>query len=134
MSSFNPDQSVFIIAEAGLNHDGEIKKAMELIEAAKAAGADAIKFQTFTPALLVTREAERAAYQKINVPGEESQFEMLERLALREDDFRKLKIQSEKSGLTFMSTAFDSPSLHFLSNKLDLSVLKERHPAACKTL
>ena len=124
MNFFNPDQSVFIIAEAGVNHDGEIKKAMELIEVAKAAGADAIKFQTFTPALLATREAERAPYQKMNVPGEESQFEMLERLALREDDFRRLKIHSEKFGLTFMSTAFDSPSLHFLSNKLDLSVLK----------
>ena len=124
MSFFNPDQSVFIIAEAGVNHDGEMKKAMELIEVAKSAGADAIKFQTFTPALLVTCKAELAAYQKMNVAGEESQFEMLERLALREDDFRKLKIQSEKSGLTFMSTAFDSPSLLFLSNKLDLSVLK----------
>ena len=57
---------------------------MELMKA-KAAGADAIKFQTFTPSLLVTREAERAAYQKMHVPGEESQFKMLERLALRED-------------------------------------------------
>jgi len=124
MSYCESDQSVFVIAEAGVNHDGEINKAKELIEVAKAAGADAIKFQTFNPNSLVTHKAKRAAYQEANAPGTESQFEMLERLALHEDDFQKLKALSEKSGLIFMSTAFDSQSLHFLSKKLDVSVLK----------
>ena len=77
-----PNQPCFIIAEAGVNHDGDLDKALSLIDAASRSGADAVKFQTFVAARLVTRNAPKAAYQLGTTNPAESQYEMLRRLEL----------------------------------------------------
>ncbi len=114
---------VFVIAEAGVNHNGSLELAMELVDAAARAGADAVKFQTFEPRELVTREAAKAEYQIANTGTTESQREMLERLALPESAFRKLKTHSESVGLVFLSSPFDTPSARLLE-RLGVSAFK----------
>lgn len=118
------DKSCFIIAEAGVNHNGDPDLAHHLIDIAADAGADAIKFQTFDPAALVTGYAEKAAYQKAATGQGRSQRAMLEKLALKDADFIALKAAAETRGLVFMSTAFDNKSLDFLSDVLGLRLLK----------
>ncbi len=108
-------QRCFIIAEAGVNHNGEIGIAKKLIDAAHAAGADAIKFQTFVTENLVTGSADKARYQKENDPDSTSQFEMLRKLELSEDDFSRLSAYAKKKGILFLSTAFDHESIGILS-------------------
>ena len=114
---------VFIIAEAGVNHNGDIKLAYKMIDVAKAAGADAIKFQTFVSENLVSTHAKKAEYQKENTGNQESQLEMLKKLELSYEDFRKLNEYCLKSGITFLSTAFDLESIGFL-NTLNLPIWK----------
>ena len=105
----------FIIAEAGVNHNGDIRLAKSLVDAACEAGADAIKFQTFRASRLVTRDAEKAEYQvKNDAAGETTQFGMLEKLELSEEDFRALSAYAKKKGILFLSTAFDEESLDLL--------------------
>ena len=82
--------SVIIIAEAGVNHNGSMKLAREMVFQAKNAGADYIKFQTFVPEKLVSKYAEKAEYQKRTTGDANSQLQMLEKLALREQDFIEL--------------------------------------------
>ena len=108
------NEPCFIIAEAGVNHNGELGLAEELIDVAADAGADAIKFQTFTAEKLVTPMAEKAAYQKKNDGNGSTQYEMLKRLEFSEKDFRKLSAYAKKRGLVFLSTAFDDGSLELL--------------------
>ncbi|MBU7032869.1 MAG: N-acetylneuraminate synthase [Theionarchaea archaeon] len=103
----------FIIAEAGVNHDGSLKQAKTLIEAAHKAGVDAVKFQTFTADALVTPQAEKATYQKNTAPGE-SHYTMLKRLELRTDDFEELAEYAEERKLIFLSSPFDTESVSFL--------------------
>lgn len=105
---------VFIIAEAGVNHNGDLQLALELIEKAAAAGADAIKFQTFRAENLVTLEAKTADYQATNTNGEQNQFSMLKKLELDESAHHILQQKAKESGLLFFSTAFDLKSLQFL--------------------
>lgn len=105
---------VFLIAEAGVNHNGDPELAHELVRAAAHAGADAVKFQTFEPRELATRDAAKADYQIATTGGEESQREMLERLALPEAVFRDLKAEAERLGLVFLSSPFDAPSARLL--------------------
>lgn len=105
---------VFVIAEAGVNHNGRLDLAAKLVEAAAEAGADAVKFQTFEPAALVTRSAAKADYQIANTGSEESQLEMLERLVLPEPAFRELKALAERLGLVFLSSPFDLQSAKLL--------------------
>ncbi len=101
----------FIIAEAGVNHNGDINLAYKLIDAAKEAGADAVKFQTFKSELIVSAKAERANYQKKNMAHKnESQLEMIKRLELNFDSFVKLKEYCDKLGILFLSTTADLPS------------------------
>lgn len=114
---------VIIIAEAGVNHNGNIKTAFKLVEEAKNAGADYIKFQTFVPNKLVTRYSEKAAYQKNNTASNESQLEMLEKLALSWDDFLALHSYCNELGIGFLSTAFDDDSIAFL-NRLNMDYWK----------
>jgi N,N'-diacetyllegionaminate synthase len=105
---------VFIIAEAGVNHNGSLDLALKLCDAAKQAGADAVKFQTFKTENMLTRNTEMAAYQKENIGSEKSQFEMLKDLELSFNDFRKIKNYCDTINVTFLSTADEEESLDFL--------------------
>ena len=104
---------VYVIAEAGVNHDGSFKDAKRLIKEAKKAGADAIKFQTFKADNLVRKTSPKAEYQR-KERFRESQYEMLKRLELSFNDFKKLKEYAESMSIDFMSTPFDIESLEFL--------------------
>jgi N-acetylneuraminate synthase len=112
--------SVFIIAEAGVNHNGNINLAKKLIDIAVDAGVDAVKFQTWKTELLVTKEAIQAEYQTENTGKEESQYEMLKRLELSYDDFRELKNYCDKKNILFMSTPDEYQSADFLSQLQDI--------------
>lgn len=115
--------SVFIIAEAGVNHNGSIKLAYELIDKAVEAKVDAVKFQTFIAEKLVSKFAEKAEYQKENTQNEESQLEMIKKLELKFEDFKKLNDYCNKKNIMFLSTAFDSESIEFLQS-LDMPIFK----------
>ena len=95
---------VFVIAEAGVNHNGDIGLAKRLIDAAGAAGADAVKFQLWGTERFITKAADRAEYQKLNVGVNETQYEMLERLKLSEESHRQLKAYAERKGIMLLST------------------------------
>lgn len=114
---------IMTIAEAGVNHNGDIGIARRLIEEAKKAGADYVKFQTFVPQDLVTADAEKAEYQKSRAGNGNSQLEMLERLALPCEAFAELKAYCAQLGIGFLSTAFDLKSIEFLSS-LDMDYWK----------
>lgn len=107
-------QPCFIIAEAGVNHNGSIELAKKLIDAAAAANVDAVKFQTFTAEKLVTKEAPQAEYQVSNTGVKESQYDMLKRLELSEEAHGELKRYAEEKGLIFLSTPFDEDAIDFL--------------------
>lgn len=109
--------SVIIIAEAGVNHNGDIEIAKRLVDAAKRSGADVVKFQTFNPDKLASRVAEMAEYQKENTGTVQSQKDMLRKLALKNEDFVELAQYCEKVGIQFLSTPFENESISFL-NKL----------------
>ncbi|GFZ23023.1 N-acetylneuraminate synthase [Lacrimispora indolis] len=116
--------SVFIIAEAGVNHNGSLKRAKEMVIKAREAGADAIKFQTFKSEKLVSTFAEKAAYQIENTgSADESQLEMVKKLELSFDDFRELQAFSKEKGIQFLSTPFDLESIDFL-NQLEMPFWK----------
>jgi N-acetylneuraminate synthase len=114
---------VFIIAEAGVNHNGSLDLAVRLIDAAKASGADAVKFQTFRADLLATRSAQKAPYQERTAAGAESQFEMLQRLELDEAAHRRLISHCREVGIQFLSSPFDSQSADLLA-ALDVPLFK----------
>ncbi|NOT84750.1 MAG: N-acetylneuraminate synthase [Methylococcaceae bacterium] len=107
-------RKVMFIAEAGVNHNGDIEMAKKLIDVAAEAGADYVKFQTYKTEQLVTQTAEQAAYQKENTGGEETQFAMLKRLELKYEDHYVLKAYAESKHIKFLSTAFDEESIAFL--------------------
>ena len=106
----------FIIAEAGVNHNGSLSTALELVDAAAWAGASAIKFQTFKTERLVSRTAPKAAYQQAATGSKETQFEMLRKLELSEKDHVRLLRHCRKKGLLFLSTPFDEESADFLES------------------
>lgn len=114
----------YIIAEAGVNHNGDMGMALELIEVAARAGANAIKFQTFKSEALINKQAEKADYQKQTSGADESQYAMLKRLELKPEDHHKLIAHCEKRGIQFLSTPFDPNSLDFLLRELELPMLK----------
>lgn len=113
-------KSTFIIAEAGVNHNGDIKLAKQLIDAAVDAGVDAVKFQTWKTELLVTECAEMADYQKQNTQQDESQFQMLKRLELSYDNFSELKAYCDSLNIMFMSTPDEEQSATFLDSLQDI--------------
>lgn len=114
---------IFIIAEAGVNHNGSIDLAFKLIDTAKEAGSDAIKFQSFRAEKLVTKVAEKAEYQKMMTDSSESQFEMIKKLELTVDDHIKLIEYCKKTGIMFLSSPFDLDSIDLL-NELGLEIFK----------
>lgn len=107
-------EDCFIIAEAGVNHNGSIELAERLVDAAVVSGADAVKFQTFIPSKVVSSGATKADYQKETTGAAESQLEMLERLALDFSEFARLKQYCDRRGIIFLSTPFDRESADFL--------------------
>ncbi len=114
--------SVYIIAEAGVNHNGNFDLACKMVDAAKAAGVDCIKFQTFRSENLVSYNAQKADYQK-ETTGDSSQQDMLKKLELSFEKFRELKKYCERVGICFLSTPFDFESIAFL-NSLDMPFWK----------
>ena len=114
--------SVYIIAEAGVNHNGSYELACKLVDAAKTAGADCIKFQTFKSENLVSCNAQKAEYQ-MKTTGESSQQDMLKKLELSYEEFLKLKAYSDNVGICFLSTPFDFDSISFL-NSMDMPFWK----------
>lgn len=111
---------VFIIAEAGVNHNGDLALAYRLVDAAKKAGADAVKFQTFKAENVVSKTAEKAEYQKKTTDAAESQFEMIKKLELSFEDFGKIKKYCDKKGIVFVSTPFSYESVDFLESLVPL--------------
>ncbi len=106
----------YIIAEAGVNHNGDLALARELVDRAAAAGADAVKFQTFNSRKLVSRTAPKAAYQKQTTAEAESQLDMLCKLELPRQWHFELRDRAKSRGIEFLSTAFDIESLDFLDS------------------
>ena len=103
-----------IIAEAGVNHNGDLSTAFRLCDEAKNAGADVVKFQTWTTDSIITKEVKKATYQSLNTGKSEPQYDMLKRLELSNDDFCKIKKHCKEIGIVFASTPFDETSLDFL--------------------
>ena len=114
----------YIIAEAGVNHNGSEKLAIELVESAYHSGANAVKFQTFKASKSITQQAVQADYQIKNTGKKESQLEMVSRLELSYEAHRHLLERCNELGIDFLSTAFDNESLDFLVNDLGLKTLK----------
>ncbi|MBQ4133652.1 MAG: N-acetylneuraminate synthase [Desulfovibrionaceae bacterium] len=110
------NSKIFIIAEAGVNHNGCLDMAVELLEAGAEAGADAVKFQTFKSEKLVSRHAPKAEYQKSAGPEGENQLAMLRRLELSEADHKMLLGHAQGLGVMFLSTPFDPESIRLLYN------------------
>jgi N,N'-diacetyllegionaminate synthase len=109
-------QPAFFIAEAGVNHNGQLSLAKQLVDIAVDARADAVKFQTFRAAQLASPSATKANYQKQTTAPDESQLEMLRQLELSQDAFRELQNHCRSSGIIFLSTAFDEHSVDFLAS------------------
>lgn len=110
-----PGRPCFIIAEAGVNHNGDLDLARRMIDAAASAGADAVKFQTFSAERIASPNAPKAEYQKRSGGGEQSQFEMLKALELTPDDHRALMDHCRGAGVIFLSSPFDEQSADLLA-------------------
>lgn len=114
----------YIIAEAGVNHNGSFTMAKKLVDVAKEAGADAVKFQTFKAENLVTKSAKQAEYQVENLKQATSQYDMLKKLELTFEEFTKLQQYCEDKGIEFLSTPFDYESVDFLFDELHIQTAK----------
>ena len=121
-----PVSKTLIIAEVGVNHNGDLKIARELVSIAASAGADIVKFQTFTASKLLTEDAPKAAYQIDSASPDNSNYEMLQSLELSHDDHLTLIEDCKKNHIEFLSTAFDIESLIFL---LDLGMKRIKIPS-----
>lgn len=117
-------KKVFIIAEAGVNHNGDINFAYKLIDVAKETGVDAIKFQTFKTEKVISKFADMASYQKKNLSTNESQYEMVKKLELSYKEFKKLKDYCDEIEIMFLSTPDEEYSLDFLVDELDMPFIK----------
>ena len=113
----------YIIAEAGDNHNGSFELALKLIDAAKEAGADCVKFQTFVTEEVISKCAQKAEYQKAATSAEENQFDMIKKLELSFEQFRRIKDYCDQKDIRFLSTPFDLPSIQFLDT-MDLPFWK----------
>jgi len=122
-ATFKSDD-VFVVAEAGVNHNGSIKRALQMVEAAARAGADAVKFQTFRASSIATQTAHKADYQKETTGRGGGQASMLRALELDASEHLLLRDACAAQGIEFMSTPFDDASLRFLVEELEVSILK----------
>lgn len=116
--------NVYVIAEAGVNHNGSLSIAKQLVHEAARAGADAVKFQTFRASELVSKHALKAEYQKVTTESGNTQLEMLKQLELSAADHVELIHESEKAGIKFLSTPFDLSSLRLLTQDFGMTELK----------
>ena len=116
--------STFIIAEAGVNHNGSVDIAKKLIDKAVCAGVDAIKFQTFKADEITTKGASKASYQMLSTNKEETQLEMLHKLEISYEEFASISEYCKYRGIQFLSSPFDIVSAKFLCDELGLSVIK----------
>ncbi len=119
-----PTGRTYVIAEIGVNHDGDVSKALDLVAAVAASGADAVKIQTFTAESLVSSQAPKAAYQLVTTPSSESQFEMLKRLELSREGHLAVMEAARERGLDFLSTPYDLDSLAFLVDEMKVPQVK----------
>ncbi len=117
-------KKTLIIAEAGVNHNGNLKIAKKLIDAAKKCGADYVKFQTFDPNLITTPQSDLAPYQKKIKLGETKQIKMLQKLSLTNDNFQELYLYCKKKKIKFLSSPFDIESIYFLKNRIKMDFYK----------
>lgn len=118
------DMRVKVIAEAGVNHNGDLDMAIQLVDAAVEAGADAVKFQTFTADTIASKAAPKARYQLSTTDAAESQLDMLARLELSKEAHHRLRTHCRQHGIDFLSSPFDVESLDFLVNDLGLDTVK----------
>ena len=119
----NKNAGIFIIADAGVNHNGVLDTALRLVDVAAEAGANAVKFQTFQAEALASASAEKAGYQKQTTGNAEAQLDMLRRLELSPEAHRRIMQQCDKRGIAFLSSPFDLASIDFLIT-LGLGVFK----------
>src|SRR4029434_1029403 len=117
-------RQTMVIAEAGVNHNGDCARALALVEAAARAGADVVKFQSFRSDKLTPAEAAKASYQQVTTGTQQSQLEMLRALELREDDEQRIAAACAKANITFMSTPFDADNATHLVERIGVSTLK----------
>lgn len=119
------DDNLYIIAEAGVNHNGSLKTALEMVDAAKASGADAVKFQTWiTEQVYSVKDSIKPDYQKAGTDPQESEFHTVKRLELSFDAFREIKKYCDKLGITMLSTPDERQSADFLIDELKLPAIK----------
>lgn len=117
-------QPVLIIAEAGVNHNGSIERAIEMVDVAKRAGADIVKFQTFSADKLASKDAKLADYQRKGEGDTRSQWDLLKGLELSHEEFAQLRDHCKKIGIGFLSTGFDLDELDFLIEELEIPLVK----------
>lgn len=115
---------LYVIAEAGVNHNGSVDRALEMVDVAIAAGADAIKFQTFSADRLAGADAALADYQRNRGDDSRTQHELLKELELSHDEFGRIQHRCEERGITFLSTGFALDELHFLIDELHIPMVK----------
>lgn len=121
--TISKQSKTFIIAEAGVNHNGDMMLAKEMIDAASESGADAVKFQTFKTEKLILKNIEKAPYQKVTTDSSESQYDMLKRLEVTKEQTKELMDYCRKRGIIFLSTPFEKTSLDEL-DELDVPAFK----------
>jgi N,N'-diacetyllegionaminate synthase len=109
-------QKVFIIAEAGVNHNGQLDLAFQLVDKAVEIGADCVKFQTFKTENIVTKTSPKANYQMLVTDKSESQFDMLKKLELQKEDFKKIKAYCTQKGIQFLSTPYNPEDANLLND------------------
>lgn len=116
--------SLYVIAEAGVNHNGSLSTALDMVDVAAASGADAVKFQTFKAKAMITESAPKAEYQVASTGNKQSQRDMIESLELSSDAHLAIAQHCAGRGIAFLSTPFDVESLHLLSRSLGMTTLK----------
>ena len=119
-------RSTLVIAEAGVNHNGDLETSLSLVDAASSCGADIVKFQTFTADQLVTQDAAKAEYQKVKTSSTETQFEMLRKLELSHSDHLAIIEHCQERGIGFLSTGFDIGNIDML---VDLGMNRIKVPS-----
>ena len=122
------NEKVFVVAEAGVNHNGDMSLAKRMIDAAVEAGADAVKFQTFKADKLILKNIEKAPYQKVTTDSRESQYDMLKRLEVTKEQTKELMDYCQKAGIIFLSTPFEKESLDELDELASGRKRKTHYP------